>query len=254
MLITIDIGNTNTVIGLFKDEQLAGTWRVGSDTHRTADEYRFILEALLRAADIDPHTVQGACIASVVPQLTGTWQQLCSRCFKTQALVVGPAAQLGITLRYDNPLELGIDRALTAAAAYRRFKTDLIVFDFGTATTIDYVSAQGVFMGGSIMPGLGTAAESLFEKTKKLPRIEYDLPEGMLGTNTVSCLQIGILGGYCLMVEAMTARIKQQVQGTPRVIATGGLAPLIARHTDVIDETDEHLLLQGLKLAYELNR
>ena len=216
MLITIDIGNTNTVIGLFKDEQLAGTWRVGSDTHRTADEYRFILEALLKAADMGPHKVQGACIASVVPQLTATWQQLCSRCFNTQALVVGAEAQLGITLRYDNPLELGIDRALAAAAAYRRFKTDLIVLDFGTATTIDYVSAQGVFMGGSIMPGFGHCGRSpCLKRPKNCPALNMTCRRACLGTNTVSCLQIGILGGYCLMVEAMTARIKQQVQGTP---------------------------------------
>ena len=159
MLITIDIGNTNTTIGLFKEDTLLALWHVGTDTHRTADEYRFVLEALIKGADISLRQVQGACIASVVPQLTATWQQLCERCFGVPALVVDPDAQLGITLRYDNPLELGIDRALAAAAAYRRFKTDLIVLDFGTATTIDYVSAQGVFLGGSIMPGLGTAAE-----------------------------------------------------------------------------------------------
>jgi len=254
MLIAIDIGNTNTVIGLFKDEKLASTWRVGSDEHRTADEYRFVLEALLKDAVLCPEQVRGACIASVVPQLTDAWQQVCNRCFNTQTLIVEPDAQLGITLRYDNPLELGIDRALAAAAAYHRFKTNLIVLDFGTATTIDYVSSDGIFMGGAIMPGIKTAAESLFEKTKKLPRIDYDLPEGVLGTNTIACLQIGILGGYCLMVEAMITRIKEQVQGTPRIIATGGLAPLAQRHMDVIGEIDEHLLLQGLKLAYELNQ
>jgi type III pantothenate kinase len=253
MLITIDIGNTSTVIGLFKDEGLKGTWRVSSDTHRTTDEYRFELEALLRDAVLCPEQVRGACISSVVPRLTPAWEQVCRRSFNTQTLVVGPEANLGITLRYDNPQELGIDRALAAAAAYHRFKADLIVLDFGTATTIDYVSSQGEFMGGAIMPGLGTAADSLFEKTRQLPRVDYDLPEGVLGTNTVACLQIGILGGYCLMVEAMIARIKKQVQGSPRVVATGGLAPLITRHTNAIDTTDEHLILQGLKLTYELN-
>lgn len=253
MLITIDIGNTNTTIGLFKDATLAGTWRVGSDTHRTADEYRFTLDALLRDAVLCPQQVQGACIASVVPQLTSAWQQLCVRSFNIQPLVVGPDAQLGITIYYDNPGELGIDRALAAAAAYKRFRSDLIVIDFGTATTMDYVNNQGLFLGGAILPGLTTAADSLFEKTRKLPRIDYDLPGGMLGTNTNACLQIGILGGYCLMIEAMVTRIKEQVQSSPRVIATGGLAPLIVRHTDIIDDADEHLLLQGLKLAYELN-
>ena len=254
MLIAIDIGNTSTVIGLIQGTDLKGTWRVSSDTNRTADEYRFELEALLRNAVLCPEQVRGACLASVVPQLTPAWEQVCSRSFNTQTLVVGPEARLGITLRYDNPQELGIDRALAAAAAYQRFKTDLIVLDFGTATTIDYVSSQGEFMGGAIMPGLKTAADSLFEKTRKLPRVDYDLPDGMLGTNTVACLQIGILGGYCLMVEAMITRIKKQVQGTPRIIATGGLAPLVVRHTNVIDEIDEYLLLQGLKLAYELSQ
>ncbi len=253
MLVTIDIGNTSTVIGLFKDEQLKGTWRVGSDTHRTADEYRLTLETLLKDAVLCPEQVRGACIASVVPQLTSAWQQVCERCFNTQALIVGPDAKLGITLCYDNPQELGIDRALAAAAAYNRFKTELIVLDFGTATTIDYVNSQGEFMGGAILPGLGTAADALFEKTSKLPRVDYDLPKKILGTNTTECLQIGILGGYCLMIEGITKRIREQVQSAPRVIATGGLAPLITRHTDIIGEIDEHLLLQGLKLAYELN-
>jgi len=227
---------------------------VGSDTHRTADEYRFVLEALLRGADIPPEQVRGACIASVVPQLTATWQRLCERCFKARPLVVGAGSHLGITVYYDNPDELGVDRALAAAAAHKRFGTDMIIIDFGTATTMDYVSGQGLFMGGSIMPGLVTAAEALFEKTKKLPRIEYELPQGVLGTSTIACLQIGVLGGYCRMIEAMAARIKEQVQGAPGVVATGGLAPLIARHTAVIDTVDEHLLLEGLKLAYELNR
>jgi len=254
MLVTIDIGNTSTVIGLFKGEQLKGTWRVGSDTHRTADEYRLTLETLLKDAVLCPEQVRGACIASVVPQLTAAWQQVCERCFNTQILVVGPETKLGITLCYDNPQELGIDRALAAAAAYNRFKTELIVLDFGTATTIDYVSSKGEFMGGSIMPGLGTAADSLFEKTSQLPRVDYDLPKSVLGTNTTACLQIGILGGYCLMIKGMIQRIREQVESAPRVIATGGLAPLITRHTDIIGEIDEHLLLQGLKLAYELNR
>ena len=253
MLITIDIGNTSTVIGLFKGEQLRGTWRVGSDTHRTADEYRFELEALLRDAVLCPEQVRGACIASVVPKLTPVWEQVCGRCFNTQTLVVGPEATLGINLRYDNPQELGIDRALAAAAAYHRFKTELIVVDFGTATTIDYVSPQGDFMGGSIMPGLATAADSLLEKTKKLHSVDFDLPDGVLGTNTTECLQIGILGGYCLMIEGMVERIREQIKSEPRVIATGGLAPVVHRHTDIIGEIDEHLLLQGLKLAYELN-
>jgi type III pantothenate kinase len=254
MLITIDIGNTNTTIGLFNEATLLDCWHVGTDTHRTADEYRFVLEALIKGADISLRQVQGACIASVVPQLTATWQQLCERCFGVPTLVVDADSHLGITIYYDNPRELGIDRALAAAAAYKKFNTDMIVIDFGTATTMDYISKQGVFLGGSIMPGFKTASEALFEKTRKLPRIEYDLPQGMLGTNTTACLQIGILGGYCLMIEAMAERIRQQVQGAPTVVATGGLAPLIARHTDVIDEIDEHLLLQGLKLAYELNR
>jgi len=254
MLLAIDIGNTNTTIGLFNDNALLDCWNVRTDTHRTADEYRVALEALLAGAGIAPGRVTGACIASVVPQLTETWRQLCERCFSAPALVVDADTHLGITLYYDNPRELGIDRALAAAAAYKKFTTDLIVIDFGTATTIDCISKQGVFLGGSIMPGFKTASEALFEKTRKLPRIEYDLPQGMLGTNTVACLQIGILGGYCLMIEAMAERIKAQVQGEPKVIATGGLAPLIARHTNCIDTVEEHLLLDGLKLAYELNR
>jgi type III pantothenate kinase len=253
MLLTIDIGNTNTTIGLFNPDELVDSWHVGTDTHRTSDEYRFIVEALLAGAGITAQQVKGACIASVVPQLTATWQRLCERCFNARTLVVDADSLLGITIYYDNPRELGIDRALAAAAAHKKFNADMIVIDFGTATTMDYVSGRGLFMGGSIMPGLKTAAEALFEKTRKLPRIDYDLPQGMLGTNTLACLQIGILGGYCLMIEAMTERIKAQVQGEPKVIATGGLAPLIARHTNVIDTVVENLLLEGLKLAYELN-
>jgi len=254
MLLTIDIGNTNTTIGLFNDDELLESWRVRSDAHRTADEYRFVLEALLKGAAVTPERVRGACIASVVPQLTATWQRLCERCFSACPLVVEAGSHLGITVYYDNPLELGIDRALAAAAAHKRFGADMIVIDFGTATTMDYVSAQGLFMGGAIMPGLTTAADALFEKTKKLPRIEYELPGSVLGTNTIACLQIGILGGYCSMIEAMVGRIRAQVQAQPGVVATGGLAALIAGHTGVIDTVDEHLLLEGLKLAYELNR
>jgi len=254
MLLTIDIGNTNTTIGLFKGDALVDCWHMATDTRRTADEYRCALEALLKGAGIGTQLVEGACIASVVPQLTATWQQLCERCFSAPALVVGADSHLGITLYYDNPRELGIDRALAAAAAHKKFNSDLIVIDFGTATTMDYINSRGLFMGGAIMPGFKTAADALFEKTRKLPRIEYELPQEALGTNTIACLQIGILGGYCLMIEAMVARIKAQVQGEPKVIATGGLAPLIARHTNVIDTVDAHLLLEGLKLAYALNR
>jgi len=254
MLLAIDIGNTNIVLGLYRGEELLSHWRIATDHRRMPDEYAMLLMELFAHARHRPEQVSGIAMASVVPPLTRTFEALCRDYFGQEPLVVDVGVKTGVRIRYDNPREVGADRVVNAAAAYRLYGGPACVVDFGTATTFDAVSAEGDYLGGAIAPGIGIAAQALFERTAKLPRVELTRPPSVIGRNTVQSIQSGLLFGYVGLVEGMVARFKAELGPQTRVVATGGLAKIIARETEVIDVVDPWLTLHGLRIIYELNR
>ncbi|MGB9723501.1 MAG: type III pantothenate kinase [Chloroflexia bacterium] len=254
MLLCIDIGNTNIVLGLYQGENLLYHWRIATDRERTADEYAALFLTLLEHAGLEDASVYGAAIASVVPPLTGAFVDLCRRHLGVDPLVVDAGVRTGVRLRIENAREVGADRVVNAAAAFRKYGGPACVVDFGTATTFDAISAEGDYLGGAIAPGIGIAAKALTERTAKLPQVELVPPPQAIGRNTVQSMQSGILFGYVGLVEGMVARFRRELGPEMRVIATGGLAELIARETDVFQVVDPWLTLEGLRLVYELNR
>ncbi len=252
-LFCIDIGNTNIVMGLYQDRELVTHWRIATDHRKMADEYAMLILSLFERSDQDPASVEGVIVASVVPPLTGIFEKLSQRYFGQSALVVGDSAEAGVHIRYDNPAEVGADRVVNAVAAYHRYGAPACVVDFGTATTFDALSAEGDYLGGAIAPGIGIAAEALFQRTAKLPRIDLVRPPAVIGKNTVQSMQSGLLFGYVGLVEGIVARFRAELGPDMKVIATGGLAPLIAAETDVIDAVDPWLTLEGLRLIWEMN-
>lgn len=253
-LFCVDIGNTNILMGLYQGEDLATHWRIATDHQKMADEYAMLILSLFERSDQDPTMVEAVIVASVVPPLTGIFEKLVLRYFGQPALVVGESIEAGVKVLYDNPAEVGADRLLHAVAACQRYGSPACVVDFGTATTFDALSAEGEYLGGAIAPGIGIAAEALFQRTAKLPRIDLVRPPAVIGKNTVHSMQSGILFGYVGLVEGLVARFRQELGPDMKVIATGGLAPLIAAETDVIDAVDPWLTLEGLRLIWEMNR
>ncbi len=254
LLLVIDIGNTNTVIGLYDGERLDQHWRLTTRAEGTVDEYGSTIRHLVLLAGLDYKEIGGIAISSVVPPLTATMERMCRTYFGHRPVVVGPGIKSGIAILYDNPKEVGADRIVNAVAASERYGGDLIVVDFGTATTFDCVSGAGEYLGGVISPGMGISVEALFKNASKLPRVELAKPKAVIGKNTVQSMQSGIIYGYVGLVEGIVRRLKKEFRSTPKVIATGGLSTLIARETDVVDHVDEHLTLDGLRLLYEKNR
>ena len=253
MLLAVDIGNTNVTLGLFRGEELEARWRLSTDIRRTSDEFTMMLLTLLEQDDVSPDQVTAAVIASVVPPLTEVLEAVCQRCFHLTPLIVGPETRTGVRVRIDNPAEVGADRVVNAAAAHRLQGGPLIIIDFGTGTTFDAVSDEGDYLGGTIAPGIELAAEALFQRAAKLPRIELEFPPRVIGTNTVNAMQAGLMYGYVGLVEGIVARMKMELGGSPRVIATGGLAEVMQGHTEVIDAVEPDLTLQGLRMIWELN-
>lgn len=254
MLFAVDIGNTNITFGLYEGETLGPRWRIRTIHEKMPDEYGILVVQLFRHRGYQPEQVTGAVIASVVPPLTPIFQQVCRDYLGQEALVVGAGVKTGVRICYDNPNEVGADRIVDAAAVRALYGTPACVVDFGTATTFDAVSAEGDYLGGAIAPGIMIAAQALFERTAKLPRIELTRPPSAIGRNTVHSMQSGLLFGYVGLVEGMVARFKAELGPQTRVVATGGLAELVARETDVIDVVDPWLTLHGLRIIYELNR
>ncbi len=254
MLLCVDIGNTNIVLGLYDGETLAHHWRIATGRERMADEYGPLLLVQLQHAGRQPADIHDAALASVVPQLTGVFVELCQRYVGVDPLVVDAGVRTGVRLRVDNPREVGADRVLDAAAAFRKYGGPACVVDFGTATTFDAISAEGDYLGGAIAPGVGVAAWALAERTAKLPRVEIAPPPQVIGRNTVHSMQSGLFFGYVGLVEGMVARFRRELGDDMRVIATGGLAELIARETRVFQAVDPWLTLEGLRLIYGLNR
>lgn len=253
MILVFDVGNTNMVIGVFDQDQLLTHWRIRTDNQRTADEYGVIINALFNYHNLQGSNIRAAIISSVVPSLNVELEWMCQRYFNCKPLLVGPGTKTGLAIKYDNPREVGADRVVNAVAAYHKYGGPLIIVDFGTATTFCVVSKAGEYLGGAIAPGIKISTDALVTRASKLPRVELALPKSMIGKNTVMSMQVGIMYGFVGQVEGIINRMKKEIGEDIRVIATGGLAALIAGETDSIDEVDEFLTLDGLRLIYELN-
>ncbi len=254
MLLAIDVGNTNIVYGLFDGDALAHTFRVESARGRTADEYGVTLCALLAMRGVAPASVDAAILACVVPSLTEPMVRLVQHVFGREAMVVGPGVRTGMAILIENPREVGADRIADAVAGYEKTKGGVVVVDFGTSTNFDVVTPKGEYLGGVLAPGLQISADALFARAAKLPRVEIAKPAKVVGRNTVHAMQSGIVYGYVGLVDGLVERILAELGFPCAVIATGGLASLIAPLSKTIDEVDPELTLVGLRILYERNR
>ncbi|WP_096156045.1 MULTISPECIES: type III pantothenate kinase [Bacillus] len=253
MIFVLDVGNTNTVIGVYKGEELKHHWRIETSRNKTEDEYGMVIKALLGHVGLTFTDFEGIIISSVVPPIMFSLERMCHKYFNLKPLVVGPGIKTGLNIKYENPREVGADRIVNAVAAIHLYGSPLIIVDFGTATTYCYINENKQYMGGAIAPGITISTEALYSRAAKLPRIEIARPDGIVGKNTVSAMQAGILYGYVGQVEGIVARMKRESKVEAKVIATGGLATLISKESNVIDHVDPFLTLKGLQLIYEKN-
>ncbi len=254
MLLVIDVGNTNTVLGMYREEKLVRNWRVTTDKSRTVDEYAMLVHELFRLSDIHFTDIGDVIVSCVVPPMLNTLEGLCRQYFKLNPYVVGPGIKTGMPIQYDNPREVGADRIVNAVAAYEKYRRSLIIVDFGTATTFDFISAKGEYQGGAIAPGMAISAEALFEKASKLPRVEFVRPPQVIAKNTVNSMQSGLFFGYAGLVDGIVERMKQETRENPLVVATGGLAEQVSAASQTIDEVDPFLTLEGLRIIYLRNK
>lgn len=256
MLVTIDVGNTHTVVGIYQGERLTNHWRLSTDPERTTDEFGVMLHVLMQSAGLRmPLEPEGVVVACVVPALNQSIEHLAERYFGCQPLIVGPGIKTGMPILYENPKEVGADRIVNAVAAYDRYSSAAIVVDFsGTATIFDYVTGRGEYAGGVIAPGLGISMNAMVEHAAKLYRVELVRPRDVVGRTTVGAIQSGLIYGYTALVDGLVERIIRERGEKTRVIATGGLAELIAPESSTIEDSDEFLTLKGLRLIFERNR
>ena len=254
MLLAFDIGNTNLTLGLYEGEQLIHQWRLETVPTRTDDEYSLLVRQLLEGASIPPSGVTGVIVASVVPALTATVTAMATTMFGRAPMVIGPGLRTGIPILYNPPKDVGADRIVNAVAAFHRYRCACIVVDFGTATTFDSITARGEYAGGAIAAGIQISMTALFRNAAKLPKVDIERPAHVVGKSTVESIQSGLYFGYVSLVDGLVNRMKAEMNTTPiRVIGTGGLAPKIARDAHTIEEVDETLTLDGLRLVYALN-
>lgn len=254
MILAIDIGNTNIVLGIIDKKKILNFWRIGTDKLKTSDEYGILIRNLFKYHNVKINDISGSIISCVVPALQGVFIESIKKYFKHDPVVVGPGIKTGMPILYKNPQEVGADRIVNAIAAYDEYETSLVIVDFGTATTFDCVSKKGEYLGGVITPGILISSEALFGSTSKLPKVELRKPDNIIGKTTIQSIQSGLIFGYAGLVDGIVERIKSELGDQTKVIATGGLAGLIALESKTIEKIDEHLPLKGLWLIYERNR
>jgi type III pantothenate kinase len=254
MLLVIDVGNTNTVIGVYDGEKLLKSWRLTTERNRTVDEYGILFRNLFTLAGMDSGNITAVTISSVVPPLNFTLEKMSQIYFSQVPLFVDHSTETGMPVRYNPMTDVGADRIVNSVAAIARYGMPCIVVDFGTATTFDAVSEKGEYIGGVITPGITISAEALFQRAARLYRVEIRRPESVIGQNTIGSVQAGLYYGYIGLVDGILKRMIAELGGHVRVVATGGLAKLIGRGSEYIEEIDEHLTLEGLRLIYEKNR
>ena len=250
-LLVVDVGNTNVVLGIYRGVELAGSWRLATARDRTADEYGILTTQLIGES---AKALDGAIVSSVVPPLNGAFASMIEQHFGIEPLFVEPGVKTGIAIHVDNPQEVGADRIVNCVAAFERYGGPSIIVDFGTATTFDVVTANAEYVGGVIAPGINISAEALFARASRLPRVDIRRPPTVIGTNTVVNMQSGLYFGYLGLVDGILTRMKKELPPVKKVLATGGLAALLARDSEHIEEVHEDLTLEGLKIIYDRNR
>lgn len=253
LIFVLDVGNTNTVLGVYEGEELKYHWRVETSRNKTEDEYGMVVKALFEHVGISFQDISGIIISSVVPPIMFSLERMCQKYFHVKPLIVGPGMKTGLNIKYENPREVGADRIVNAVAGIHLYGNPLIIVDFGTATTYCYIDEDKQYMGGAIAPGITISTEALYSRAAKLPRIEIARPNDIVGKNTVTAMQAGIVYGYVGQVEGIVSRMKAQSKVEPKVIATGGLATLVAKESGIIDVVDPFLTLKGLQLIYTKN-
>lgn len=254
MLLALDIGNTNTVIGVFEGKALLKHWRLSSRREGTRDEYAMLIKGLFDFAGLDFQRVSAVIISCVVPPLQGPLEEMARHYFGVEPMVVGPGIKTGMPILYESPRDVGADRIANAVAAFEAYGGPCIVVDFGTATTFDAISARGEYLGGAICPGIAISAEALFQHAAKLPRVDIVQPKAIIGRNTVGSMQAGLFYGYLGLVEGVVARMRVELGGRATVIATGGLAQLLLTESTAVDHVDPLLTLTGLRILFERNQ